>query len=306
MDQSYAPIVVFAYNRVDKLENCLASLEKCIEASSSDLYLFCDGPKSDKDADAVAAVHKFAAEYADRKGFRSINVSLQEKNRGLAASIISGVTDVVNKYGKVIVVEDDLVVFPTFLKYLNEGLAYYRNDPVCGSVSAFTYPIKELDKYDGDVYSTYKAECWGWATWADRWDNASWADTDFTGYLSDMSQRRRFESLEAGLDRLMYLQYKGRIDSWAVRWVYHLFKTGRLTVYPAASHVANEGFDGSGTHCANGFGADFNSAASMSSKEFRWIKCELNDKLAKAYARFPRRKLLFYIPETVRYMLKRH
>ena len=305
MSCCYSPIVIFAYNRVDKLKKCLDYLARCPEAPKSELYIFCDGPKGDKDRADVENVQGYAYQYAQGDHFGSVNVTAQENNRGLAASIISGVTEVVNKHGRVIVVEDDLIVLPSFLKYMNEGLEYYADDKKCGSVCSFSYPMKALKNYDKDVYFTRKADCWGWGTWSDRWNNAIWADTDYTGYLSNPGLRWNFERLEAGLDRLMYLQYKGKIDSWAVRWVYYLFCTGQLSVYPTRSQTINSGFDGSGTHISRGFGADFNRSYNESIDDFRWEKCEFNKKLADACAKYPRRFLPLYILETIRFMLKK-
>ncbi len=306
MHKIYAPVAVFAYNRVDKLMNCIDSLEKCPEAAFSNLYIFCDGPKSDNDRQKVTRVREFVRKYSNKNKFKSVSFRLHDKNRGLATSIIGGVTEVVNEYGRIIVVEDDLVVLPSFLRFLNEGLDYYRDDNKCGSISAFAYPMKCLSGYDGDVFATQKAECWGWATWADRWNNAEWKNVDFQRYFKNLGLRIRFERLEAGIERLMYLQYKGRIDSWAVRWIYYLYNKDQLTVYPTMSRVINKGFDGSGTHFTVIRGNNYNSnmQTSDSNEVIRWEKCELNERLAAEYARFPRTFLPIYILETVGYLIK--
>ena len=55
--------------------------------------------------------------------------------------------------------------------------------------------------------------------------------------------------IEYGLDKMLVMQMNGKIDSWAVRWCYHLFFHNLLTVYPKVSKTLNIGFDGSGTHC---------------------------------------------------------
>ncbi len=305
MIQTYAPVAVFAYNRADKLENCINNLEKCPEAADTDLFIFCDGAKGEKDRGAVGRVHDRARAYCDKSPFKSVTVRAQDTNRGLAASIISGVTEVIDDRGKIIVVEDDLVVRPSFLRYMNEGLQFYRDEPKCGSVCGFSYPMKSLSDYDKDVYFTRKGDCWGWATWSDRWNKAAWADTDFESYLSDSKLRRDFESLEAGLDRLMYLQYKGMIDSWAVRWVYYLFTKGQLSVYPTVSRVVNDGFDGSGTHISGGFGKGFNCKEGDEGGSIDWEPCILNEKLARDCAVYPRRFFPLYVLETIRFMMKK-
>lgn len=302
---SVSPVVVFAYNRPEKLDNCLNSLEKCEKAESTMLYVFCDGPKSASDVEMVERVREVAKKHARNSVFKNFSIVTQECNKGLAESVISGVTKIVNEYGSVIVVEDDLVVKPSFLIFLNEGLRFYRDEKDYGSISAFTYPMDCLNKYDMDVFATRKAECWGWATWADRWNDAEWRNVDFKRYFSDVSERIQFEHLEAGLDRLMYLQYKGKIDSWAIRWVFYLFRMNMLTVYPKKSRVANEGFDGSGTHCKDGFGAGFNSWNAGDDFTIRWEKCTVDETLADSYAKFPRRNILLYFFETIMYLIRR-
>ena len=299
------------YNRADKLEQCIQSLEACVGASETTLYIICDGPKENS-ASKVEEVRRYVESYTPSSVFQKVIVEKKDKNVGLAGSVIDGVSRVLDKHGKVIVVEDDLIVKPRFLLYMNGALDYYEKRPEYGSISAFTYPLKELKDYREDVYATPKAECWGWATWEDRWNSAKWADTDFESYLRNRRLRKRFEQLEAGLDRLMYMQYKGKIDSWAVRWVYHLFSQGLLTVYPTVSRVVNDGFDGSGTHCDDDrsmIGGARN-AGSMGVDEpdiskIKWEKCEVNSYLEKKYAMFPRRKLVFYIPQTLYYMLRK-
>ncbi len=305
--KSPAPVVVFAYNRVDKLQKCLESLENCSESVDSDLFLMCDGPKECTDEiskNKVKEVQEYASSYVKSSPFRSISVMARDKNRGLANSIITGVTDVINRYGKVIVVEDDLVVYPSFLRFLNDALSHYEDDMRCGSISAFTYPMKCLDSCKRDVFFTQKAECWGWATWANRWDDAGWKDIDIEKYLKKRSLRLKVEGLEAGLDRLMYLQYKGLIDSWAVRWIYHLYLKGMLTVYPTKSRVRNEGFDGSGTHTSQGNSIKLNTHYYEDITEVKWRKCELDLDLAREYAKYPRQGRLFYLPEMILNLLR--
>ena len=136
--RNFAPVAVFAYNRVDKLENCISHLELCPEVAKTELFLFCDGAKSDKDRERVRKVQEYAHKYSGANPFKKVTVCAQENNKGLAASIISGVTDVVNEYGRVVVVEDDLVVLPSFLNFMNEGLEYYRENEKCGSICAFS------------------------------------------------------------------------------------------------------------------------------------------------------------------------
>ena len=55
--------------------------------------------------------------------FKKIIVTINELNKGLANSIIDGVTYVINSHGKVIVLEDDLILSPFFLSYMGKFLS---------------------------------------------------------------------------------------------------------------------------------------------------------------------------------------
>ena len=244
----YAPLVLFVYKRADKLERCLKALEDNYEVENTDLYIFCDGPKSDVDIPSVQEVRKLVLSYSKMTKFKKVNIIESEQNRGLANSIINGVSEVVKKYGKVIVLEDDLLVKPNFLRYMNCALDFYEKYQQIGSISAYTLPLKELKNYNRDVYMIRKRECWGWGTWANRWNIVDWQVKDFQDYLKDKKKRKEFEKLQNGIDKMLVAQMEGKIDSWAVRWCYHLFENKLLTVYPKKSTVINIGMDGSGTH----------------------------------------------------------
>lgn len=244
-----APVALFAYKRVDKLQECLKALERNYGANNTMLYIFCDGPKKQEDVVKVQQVREYIHLYKNENRFKDIHIIESETNKGLANSIIGGVTNVINKHGKVVVVEDDLITTKDFLQYMNDALKFYENMKEYGSISAYTLPMKQLDKYSKDIYVTRKGECWGWGTWQDRWNKVDWSVSDFSGYYNDRKKRKAFDSIEYGLDKMLVMQMNGKIDSWAVRWCYHLFFNNLLTVYPKVSKTVNIGFDGSGTHC---------------------------------------------------------
>lgn len=302
-----SPVVLFVYNRLEKTKRCIECLERCPEAKDTDLYIFSDGPKAGS-KNEVLSVRTYLDEYIAKSRFNNVILIKSEVNKGLAASVIDGVSKVINEYGKVIVVEDDLIVAKDFLIYMNEALKYYEDKPQYGSISAFTYPIKELENYSADIFVTRKAECWGWGTWTDRWANAKWQDTDFRKYLQNRKQRIEFEKLEAGLDKLMYLQYQGEIDSWAVRWLFYLFTNELYTVYPAKSRVYNDGFDGSGTHGKTIKKTDVDSLSDNSIRDesppVSWKDERIDKNIEKAYARFPRKWFPIYILETFRNLMR--
>lgn len=283
----YAPIALFAYKRVEKLQECLKALENNHGADDAIIYIFCDGPKKKDDIVEVQKVREYIYSYAKKNRFKKIYVRESKINRGLANSIIGGVTEVVNKYGKVIVVEDDLVTTNDFLQYMNDALNFYENMKEYGSISAYTFPMKQLNNYPKDIYVTRKGECWGWGTWKDRWNEVDWSVNNFAEYYQDRKKRKAFDSIEYGLDKMLIMQMSGEIDSWAVRWCYHLFFHNLLTVYPKVSKTLNIGFDGSGTHCeydGNLYGKDLKNANRRCNFERLPVNFKL-ERISSLYAR---------------------
>ena len=246
---NYCPLLVFGYNRSDKIDRCVKTLEKCVLAKETELYIFCDGKKGAKDSDAVESVHDWANSYA--KGplkFKEVHTDIKEKNIGLANSIIRGVTSIINKYGRVIVVEDDLIVEPEFLLYMNNALEYYDSKKNIWSIASYGYNLKALKKYDHDVYLGYRASSWGWATWKDRWDKVDWDVSDYKELQNSKEKQKKLCRGGGDLYPMLQRQMLGKSDSWAIRWNYASSQQDMLTVYPKFGLVRNDGFDGTGIH----------------------------------------------------------
>lgn len=246
MTGSIAPIVMFCFNRPAHVERTLLALSQNALAAESDLYVFCDGPRSDSD---VAAVDKVREVVENAQGFNRVIVTKSERNRGLANSVIHGVTEIVRKHGRVIVLEDDLVTSPFFLKYMNDALEFYKDEERVISVHGYTYPVK------GELPETFflcGADCWGWATWKRGWDMF---EPDGAKLLDELKRRgltRRFDFNGAySYTRMLKDQIAGKKDSWAIRWHASAFLKDRLTLYPGKSLISNIGNDDSGTHCVD-------------------------------------------------------
>lgn len=297
----YAPVVAFAYNRPDKIIKCLKSIEKSAQACETDLIIYSDGAKNAEGIHKVEKTRQALRNYKETAGFASVRIVEAPVNKGLAKSVIEGVTEVVNQYGKAIVVEDDLIVSVKFLEYMNGALDFYEDNKRVGAVSGYTYPLDGLKDYSKDVYLMHKGDCWGWATWKEAWDNASWADVDFDVYFKDRALRRRFENTENGWDLLMILQSRGKISSWAVRWVLSLLKRDLLTVYPRNSYVTNAGFDGSGTHSNKNEETHYFNTLVTDERQCKFEDLMPDTSLEREAARFPRKGFKLGI----KYFLKR-
>ncbi len=245
---SYAPIIIFVYNRADHFIETYNALAACKEAKDSELYIFSDGAKNEAGANKVNEVRAAVAAIKDANDFKSVSVTESPVNKGLAASVISGVTEVINRYGKVIVVEDDCVVSPHFLGYINKALDYYKDIKKIGCLSGYTPDLKLPTDYKNDVLTTYRSCSCTWATWKDRWEGIDWELKNINDFYKSPALIRRLNS--NGSDRFirLYRQTKGNGSSWSVRFGAHLVKNNLLTVYPRFSYVTNIGCDESGVH----------------------------------------------------------
>jgi hypothetical protein len=241
----YAPVALFVYNRPGHTRQTIEALRKNTCAEETDLYIFSDAPKNSNHESAVKEVRAYLKTI---KGFRTIQIVERSENMGLSASIISGVTEIVNKYGKIIVLEDDLVTSPFFLKYMNDGLNIYEKDDQVISIHGYIYPIKDSLP---ETFFILGADCWGWATWKRGWDIFEKDGKK----LMDELKSRNLSSLFDFNDSYPYTkmledQIAGKVESWAIRWYASAFLKNKLTLYPGSSLVENIGFDGSGEHGA--------------------------------------------------------
>ena len=245
---SYAPIIIFVYNRADHFIETYNALAACKEAKYSELFIFSDGAKNEAGKEKVNEVRTAVAALKDSDDFKAVTVTESPVNKGLAASVIAGVTEVINKHGKAIVVEDDCKVSPLFLNFMNSALDYYKDNKKIGSIAGYTPMIDLPDDYKKDVFAAYRSCSWTWATWKDRWEGVDWELKDIKDFCKSPALIRRLNS--NGSDRFMrlYRQTKGNGSSWSVRFGAHLVKNNLLTVYPKFSYNSNIGCDESGVH----------------------------------------------------------
>lgn len=243
MRSDLASVALFAFKRPQHLARTLASLAANVEASRTELAVFCDAARDERDAPGVAEVRALV-ERID--GFRSVRTVLRSSNFGLARSIIDGVSNMLDRHGRVIVVEDDLLLSPHFLRYMNDGLASYAEDERVASIHGYSLPV------DGVLPETYflrGADCWGWATWSRAWSHFR---ADGSGLLAELTSRGLLREFDFDghypYTQMLRDQIAGRNDSWAVRWHASAFLDDMLTLYPGRSLVHNIGLDGSGTH----------------------------------------------------------
>lgn len=247
--EKLAPLVVFVYNRPEHTKKMLDSLNLQPEASRTDLYIFSDQAKNEKTINEVELVRSTVDEFSRNQSvFKNVKIIYAEKNQGLAKSIISGVTEIINNYGNVIVVEDDLIVAHDFLAYMNAALTFYRSNKNIWSISGYTFEMDALKDYKYDVYISGRGCSWGWATWKERWNTVDWDVSDYNSIKFNLKKRAEFAKWGRDLPTLLDACVYGRIQSWAIRWCYAAFSQKKYTIYPTESRVLNIGADGSGTN----------------------------------------------------------
>jgi hypothetical protein len=181
-------------------------------------------------------------------GFKTVQIVERESNYGLAKSVISGVTEVINRYSKVIVLEDDIVCARTYLSYMNNLLSYYQYNKKIYSVTGYTYPIEIPVDYKYDVYFSPRASSWGWGTWKDRWDTVDWEVKDYSNFIKNPERINSFNTGGDDLTKMLKKQMNGKIDSWSIIWSYAHFNNNSYCVFPTKSRLKNIGADRSGIH----------------------------------------------------------
>jgi hypothetical protein len=241
---SFAPIVLFVYNRLDHTKKTIEALQKNELADQSELFIYSDAPKNEQVVSSTNSVRQYLRCIS---GFKKVTVIERETNFGLAKNIIKGVTEVCNRYGKVIIIEDDVVTSPQFLTFMNTALDKYINEPSVWHISGWNYPI-DPDGL-GDAFFWRAMNCWGWATWADRWQYF----VKDPGHLVenwDKGKVKRF-NLDGAYNFWLQvkLNHSGKINTWAIFWYSTIFANAGLCLNPAQSLVANIGHDGSGENC---------------------------------------------------------
>lgn len=246
--KNLAPIVLFVYNRPKHTQDMIEALAKNNLAKESDVYIFSDNAKKEKDIENVRKVRTYIDSIKQKNWFANVYIEKAEKNKGLAKSVINGVTRVINKYDKVIVLEDDLIPSKVFLEYMNKALDFYEKKESIWSISGYNIPIQIPKNYKFDIYLGYRGCSWGWATWKDRWNTVDWKVSDYKEFKNNYKKRKQMNRGGPDMAQMLDSQMQGLCDSWAIRWCYEQSKQNKYTIYPVKSLVINQGLDGTGTH----------------------------------------------------------
>ena len=286
MNLKFAPVIVFAYNRQEHLQTTIEALRRNDGAKETICFIFSDGYKNETDKEKVLEVreyiHGLSTEY-----FKEIHIIEAKENKGLATSVIEGVSDVIRKYGQAIIVEDDVITAPCFLQFMNEALKFYKEDSDVWSIGGYTVPMFLSEDYNKEVLAVQRCSSYCWATWSDRWESIDWAILDYPKFRFNIIQRMKFNKF--GDDRASMLddQINGRVNSWAIRFDYNMWKKKMINILPVKSLANNIGHDGSGTHSTVKDENDIFYVDLLTDlKKPRLSKVELNNDIRKEYIKF--------------------
>lgn len=275
-----APILLFVFNRPDHVRRTVEALQRNTLAAESILYIYSDAARTLEQKDAVSEVRRYIYTI---NGFKEINIIEREENWGLAKSIIDGVTTRVKEYGRVIVLEDDLITAPYFLQFMNDALEAYKDEERVGHIQGCDFT---QDPSLPDTFLIKWTGSWGWATWDRAW---KYFNPDGKALLKQLEDRKLTYTFDFngkyGYTRMLRRQIEGKNNSWAIRWNASLFLNDILSLNVGKSLVQNEGFDGSGTNC--GGGGLYSSNLFMDRIEVKRITPAVENKEARmAYVRY--------------------
>jgi hypothetical protein len=238
-----APIALFVYNRLWHTKQTVKALQNNKLASRSILYIYSDAAIDGSNNEEINEIRKYIHNI---NGFNKVIIIEREDNLGLADSIIDGVSNVIKKYGRIIILEDDLVTSPYFLNFMNDALVFYEKSTNIYHISGWSYPINVNGL--GDMFLWNVMNCWGWATWENRWNHF---EKNIENTIANFNSRDIIEFNMNGAEKFwdqVERNRKGIINTWAVFWYAHIYKNDGLCVNPSISFVQNIGRDGSGTN----------------------------------------------------------
>ncbi len=244
-----APIVLFVYNRLWHTQQTIESLQRNELAGESELYIYSDAPRNENDRPGVEKVKEYIRGI---QGFKSVSIIERNENYGVDKSIIAGTTEIIDKFGKIIVLEDDLESHPQFLAYMNKALNKYESSRKVFSITGYSFINRREDKNLDKTYFLKIISSWSWATWKDRWDQFDKSVVGWEELRSNAILRNKFDFDNAyPYTKMLLTQMEKGVNTWDILWYWTVFKCNGFTLYPKLTLVRNIGFDGSGVHCSN-------------------------------------------------------
>jgi len=244
-----APIILFVYNRPWHTVQTLEALSLNYLADKSTLYIYCDGPKENAKPEDLKNIKEVRKIIKEKQWCKEVIVNERNENLGLAESVIQGVTEVIEKHDRAIVLEDDIVTGTYFLKFMNDGLNIYENEPQVFGVSGYRFPAST--KINSQTYFLPIMSSWGYGTWQDRWKKINYDGVELLSLIETKGIGNKLDFGNIKYYQMLKDQVLGKNDSWAVRFYVSMLLQKGVFLYPNQSLLKNIGFDGTGVHCSD-------------------------------------------------------
>lgn len=292
------PVAVFVFTRPDPTAALLETLKGSEGAPRIHLFVFADGPRHAEDTRQTEATRQVVRDALANHPFAEVTLVEAHSNQGLAASVIAGVSRILDQYPSAIVLEDDLEISPATIAYLAAALERYESDPRVFSVTAYSYPEKVLRAADlpsgQDNFFLHRPCSWAWGTWRQPWQETQWEGAIYDDFLATPRLQADFKkACGHDVERMLRKQLAGKINSWAIRFTYAAFLNGGLVSYPNKSFVSNIGSRGDGTHRGNNAEWIEHETLCQSFDPSRFGEPALSESQARQFNRFTRRRFLF-------------
>ncbi|GCA72403.1 hypothetical protein MiYa_03954 [Microcystis aeruginosa NIES-2519] len=243
--QLTTPVALLIFNRPDTTARVFEAIR---QAKPPKLLVVADGPRPDRPDD----IEKCKAARAIIEGVDwdcEVLKNYSDLNLGCRKRVSSGLDWVFEMVEEAIILEDDCVPDPTFFRFCEELLEYYRHDQRITVISGNNFQLgKKLTDYS--YYLSRYNHCWGWATWRRAWQY-------YDGEMKHWPQVRDGDWLTAILEETQAVKYWTKIfqttydnknDSWAYRWTFSCWIQNGLTILPNVNLVSNIGFGEDATH----------------------------------------------------------
>ena len=288
-------VTLFAFNRPFHTFKTLESLTNNPEAIDTKIYVFVDGPRVYSDKKLIDSTIKVINKFSGK--FKELNLNISPSNKGLASSIYGGINKVFEKEEATIILEDDIVTSKYFLDFMNKSLEIYRTEKNIWHISGFNYSIKS-NSFKEDAYLWRFMNCWGWATWKDRWESFMHDPLSIDPfYLKNVFDKKMIKDFNISLMgenpwAQIIANAEGRLNTWAIFWYAHIFLNKGLCLNPIRTQILNIGFDGSGQSCGDYFQPNIN--LNQSNRIINLPKdIEENKKVVKSIKRYMLKRKLY-------------
>jgi hypothetical protein len=245
----HAPVVMIGYNREWAIKKSLTNLSQCKGVEKRDVFVYIDAPYRIEDARSVSEMIDAAQEFKNK--IPKLRIISRSVNYGVPGNLVEAITEIVNKYGRIIFFEDDVLVSRTFLEYMDEGLEKFESDPKIWSINGYCDHMLYIPWfYSGDVFLSPRVNAWGFGTWKDRWNAVDFSLEEWKKTNKNKSEIKKIEArLGWRFSKCLNDLLEGKDRTWDYQCTYHMYKNDLFAITPRKSLTKNIGLGVDSVHC---------------------------------------------------------